>query len=76
MDIISAVSRSTMYGAVYVHRTSRIAEGMISRALHFQEKSKQGTLQSIIGATDAALMESMKRGDKIGSVSKLLFVCF
>jgi HD superfamily phosphohydrolase len=60
-----AVSRRTMYGAVYNHRTSRIVEGMILRALHYEQQQTPITLQSIIGSTDGRVMELLAKGSKI-----------
>jgi HD superfamily phosphohydrolase len=60
-----AVSRRTMYGAVYNHRTSRIVEGMILRAIHYEQQDKTTTLQSIIGSTDGQVMELLAKGSKI-----------
>jgi HD superfamily phosphohydrolase len=60
-----AVSRRTMYGAVYNHRTSRIVEGMILRAIHYEQQETSNTLQSIIGSTDGRVMELLAKGSKI-----------
>jgi HD superfamily phosphohydrolase len=60
-----AVSRRTMYAAVYNHRTSRIVEGMILRALHYEQQEHSNTLQSIIGSTDGHVMEILAKGSRI-----------
>jgi len=60
-----AVSRSTMYGAVYGHHTSRKAEGMILRALHHQQEEHRQTLESMLGKTDDFVIELLSKGCRI-----------
>lgn len=70
-----AVSRSTMYGAVYNHHTSRIIEGMILRGLHYQQQKDKETLESIVGNTDGFVIELLSRGCKIAKemANRLLY---